>query len=63
MKRFIPLVVAVTLFQTAFGVYMYGRGGVDGVTRYQQSKRFALTLYSMYRFGVMDGMDSCGGKK
>ena len=42
--------------------YTYLRGCMDGVARYQQSKRFALTLYSMYMFGFKDGAASCGGK-
>jgi len=64
MRRFIPLVVALTLFQLAFGFYIYGKGEVDGVAYYKRSKSFMLTLYSMYMYGVRDGCDACrGGKK
>jgi hypothetical protein len=57
--------------------YTYHRGEVDGVAHYKQSKQFALTLDSMYRFGLMDGCtndeicdmagfgmsDDCGGNR
>lgn len=66
MKRFIGLVVAVSVVLFPLFAYTYVRGCVDGVARYQRSNRFALTLYSMYRYGVMDGCrggNICEGKK
>lgn len=55
MRRFISasFLTALVLFPL-FG-YTYLRGCTDGVARYQKSRRFALTLYSMYRFGLVDG--------
>jgi hypothetical protein len=63
MRRFISasFLTALVLFPL-FG-YTYMRGCSDGVTRYQRSRRFALTLYSMYMFGVQDGYDACKGGK
>jgi hypothetical protein len=59
MRRFIPLVILLTLFQMGFGGYMYVKGGIDGIAMYRRSKSFYLTLYSMYRFGFMDGAATC----
>ncbi len=55
MRRFIGLGVAVSVILFPLFSYIYVRGCVDGVVRYQRSRRFALTLYSMYRYGVLDG--------
>lgn len=63
MRRFISLSLGVSLILFPLFGYTYLRGCIDGVARYQRSKRFALTLYSIYRFGFIDGVDSCGGKK
>ena len=62
MKRFILLSIGISLVIFPLMGYTYLRGCMDGVARYQQSKRFALTLYSMYMFGFKDGAASCGGK-
>lgn len=62
MKRFMPLILLMTMLQTTFGFYMYIRGGIDGIIVYKHSKNFYLTLESMYRFGFIDGAASCGKK-
>lgn len=55
MKRFIGLVVAISAILFPLLIYTYMRGCVDGVVRYQHSRRFALALDSMYRLGFLDG--------
>ncbi len=57
------ILIAITLFQLAFGFYLYGIGERDGVIHYKRSHQFARTLYSMYRFGYLDGADTCKEKK
>lgn len=63
MKRFIVAGLSVSLLMFPLLGYTYVKGGIDGVTRYQRSRRFALTLYSMYMFGVKEGCDKCKGAK
>jgi hypothetical protein len=63
MRRLIGGGLAVSLVLFPLFCYTYVKGGIDGVARYQRSRHFALTLYSMYMFGMRDGCDRCGGKK
>ena len=64
LVRYIRAAVVISLVLFPIMCYTYYMGGVDGVMRYKKSSQFALTLYSMYRFGVMDGMATCkGGNK
>jgi hypothetical protein len=63
MRRFIGGGLAVSLVLFPLFGYTYVKGGIDGVLRYQRSRRFALTLYSMYMFGVRDGYDKCKAEK
>lgn len=58
MKRFAALIIVMTVFQLTFGSYMYGKGSIDGIARYRQSKNFMLTLYSMYVYGLRDACDA-----
>lgn len=67
MLRFIGLALAISLVIFPLMCYTYVRGCKDGVVYYQHSHRFELALQAMYRFGFMDGVDSCknhtrGGK-
>ena len=63
MKRLkIGFYLSLVIFPL-FG-YVYWKGCQDGVKYYKHSKKFSLTLLSMYRFGYMDGYDArCGEKK
>jgi len=64
MKRYISAGLLTALILFPLFSYTYVKGCQDGIARYKRSKNFMLTLYSMYRFGVQDGMDACkGGKK
>lgn len=63
MKRFLGLVVGVSFILFPLLGYTYVIGCRDGIVRYQKSKRFALTLMSMYRYGLMDGYAACKAGK
>jgi len=63
MRRFIVLALVTSLVLFPLLTYTYAKGCVDGVTRYQRSRRFALTLHSMYMFGVREGYDGCKGER
>jgi hypothetical protein len=63
MKRLISLALAVSIILFPLFAYTYVRGCKDGVMRYQKSDRFTLTLYSMYKFGLAEGIASCKGEK
>jgi hypothetical protein len=59
MRRFIVLALANVVILFPLFTYTYLKGGIDGVARYQHSRQFALTLYSMYMFGVREGHNAC----
>lgn len=63
VKEFFKIVLLVSLIILPTDTYIYCRGMADGIKFYRGSRQFALTLYSMYRFGYMDGADTCKGKK
>lgn len=55
MRGFIAAIVVGFLILAPTYLYVYNQGAIDGVARYQRSERFKKTLFSMYRFGLMDG--------
>ena len=54
MKRFIAAAALTSLVLFPLFGYVYFQGMIDGVARYRGSRQFQLTLFSMYRFGVLD---------
>lgn len=63
MKRYIVAGLYLSIILFPLFCYTYVKGMADGVARYKTSKNFYMTLYSMYRYGVIDGYAACGGKK
>ena len=55
MRRIILAVLLGFFVLAPTYLYVYSMGMVAGVARYKRSKQFQLTLYSMYRMGLMDG--------
>jgi len=54
MRRFVAASFLSTLVLFPLFGYVYVRGEIDGIARYRDSRQFALTLLSMYQYGVWD---------
>lgn len=62
MRRLFALSLGISLVLFPIMCYTYVRGCQDGIARYKKSKQFELTLYSMYKFGFIDGYREAKGK-
>ena len=55
MRRFVMAGLLASFVLFPLFAYTYMRGWKDGVAHYRRSDEFAMTLESMYRFGLIDG--------